>query len=72
VFFAVLVYVRGAEFDGERWRFRAFLLVLVMLRLFLFSVAALLTLRRATSRSSMGDSMGEWRSVAHQPAQRYM
>jgi hypothetical protein len=42
VLFAVLARVRGAELDG---RFGAFLLVLVLLRLLLFSVAAQLTLR---------------------------
>ena len=41
VLLAVLARVRGAEFDG---RFGAFL-VLVLLRLLLFSVAAHLTLR---------------------------
>ena len=42
VLLAVLAHVRGAEFD---LRFGAFLLVFVLLRLLLFSVAAHLTLR---------------------------
>ena len=69
VLLAVLAGVRGAEFDG---RFGAFLLVLVLLRLLLFFVAAHLTLRHGDLQTSMGDSIGEWQSVAHPPAQRYM
>jgi len=50
--FAVLAHVRGAEFDGERrGRFGAFLLILVLLRLLLFSVAAHLTLRHGDLRT---------------------
>ena len=44
VLLAVLARVRGAEFDLAV-RFGAFLLVLVLLRLLLFSVTAHLTLR---------------------------
>ena len=47
VLLAVLAHVRGAEFDLAVYagRFGAFLLVLVLLRLLLFFVAAHLTFR---------------------------
>ena len=51
VLLAVLARVRGAEFDG---RFGAFLLVLVLLRLLLFSVAAHLTLRHGDPQTFDG------------------
>jgi hypothetical protein len=66
---AVLVSVRGAEFDGEKC-FAAYLFILFLLRLFLFSVAALLTLRHGDLRTLNG-WLDEWRSVAHSPARRY-
>ncbi len=77
VLLAVLAPVRGAGFDlavhaGERRkRFGAFLLVLVLLRLLLFFVAAHLTLRQ-TSGLSMDHSIAEWRSVAYPHARRYI
>jgi len=72
VLLAVLAHVRGAEFDLAVYagRFGAFLLVLVLLRLLLFFVAAHLTLRHGDLQTIDGDSICEWRSVAHPPAQR--
>src|SRR5262249_16067173 len=65
VLFAVLARVRGTGFEG---RIGAFLLVLVLLRLLLFSVAAHLTLRHRDLQTFIG----EWRSVTHPPPLPYM
>src|SRR5215469_3224982 len=72
VLLAVLAHVRSAEFDlaVHAGRFGAFLLVLVLLRLLLFSVAAHLALRHGDLQTFDGDSICEWRSVAHPSAQR--